>query len=543
MLPLSPASLTFTSPFPPPTTSRVASLFHFNFFRRRPPSLPSAAEFDPILTIASTILHPEVRAAAEALGQFQRGTEQLVLAITVGKLDFTTDHVQQIILQVAAAYAAAANIILRLLWEGQEHFELNQQQKLEDALVQSVNGFFTARHFLTDPPGEVNDHILGSIFSSIPPYKVSFLSPILEHCKSVVITLQAHPVRPLAHSRPLSSGSVQEHSDEEVHFLVSLLDAMLLGVKPITLLESQWPTEGRVTKANEKQKMADDEDRARRVELEVMLLRCDLLISITNKRIGHVKQRAVVKLKEEQKVNGSAKGDQVSRAASIHRRTKSRSKSQSICPEDLFVESVSDFDSLATSWEILSEQSLIQCLIFARFLVENNRSGVLSTVLNVNDWLIEADTPCSSTHASAPSPAHSGSSRSPSPPNTSDDTDSAMSFNEETETESEDEDPLLVTHRSPLRTLFSLHDRFEEQRLAVWLSLPTTQRGKTTTWMRGEDGRVGEAWDTFGVRLIMEFDGATLISHGLAADKLDKWTELAATKNAKKMRKKGAKAV
>lgn len=95
-------------------------------------------------------------------------------------------------------------------------------------------------------------------------------------------------------------------------------------------------------------------------------------------------------------------------------------------------------------------------------------------------------------------------------------------------------------YRCPLRTLFALHDRYEEQRLAIWLTLPTSKRGKMTAFMRGgKDGEIGRAWDGLGMNVMSVVCGSSLISYGLAPDKLSKWTDLIAVRQAKRSRKKG----
>jgi hypothetical protein len=55
--------------------------------------------------------------------------------------------------------------------------------------------------------------------------------------------------------------------------------------------------------------------------------------------------------------------------------------------------------------------------------------------------------------------------------------------------------------------LFRLYDRFEEQRLAVWLARPADKREKMSVYMRGSGGRAGDAWDALGLVLLMQYDG------------------------------------
>jgi hypothetical protein len=103
--------------------------------------------------------------------------------------------------------------------------------------------------------------------------------------------------------------------------------------------------------------------------------------------------------------------------------------------------------------------------------------------------------------------------------------DSESEYNSDSESEEEQESS--QTGPTPLRAIFRLHDRYEELRLAVWLTLPTDTRGKMSAYMRGAptttqmmkvkgpdmgdaafkekiNGRIGEAWDRLGLALLKE---------------------------------------
>ncbi|ODN77229.1 hypothetical protein L202_05747, partial [Cryptococcus amylolentus CBS 6039] len=202
-------------------------------------------------------------------------------------------------------------------------------------------------------------------------------------------------------------------------------------------------------------------------------------------------------------------------------------------------------EEAAVAWEGIAEKGLLDALDLALALAEEGRVNVLANDVQAIDWFGEDIEPTPENVPLPPSPTTSSHSQNPAtkaeidPPS-----DASSSSDSESEFEDDDDenDPSdNSSHKCPLRALFALHDRYEEQRLAVWLTLEAGRRGKMTAWMRGEGGRVGEKWDAFGVRVIREFDGETLISLGLAPDKLDKWTDLAADQNTKKGRKKARK--
>jgi hypothetical protein len=261
----------------------------------------------------------------------------------------------------------------------------------------------------------------------------------------------------------------------------------------------------------ERQAVLDaDASRASRVAFEADILRADLGLSMATAHIKSVKRRAGVS-DETQGEGLDENGVEVCK------------KEKEVMKEG------------AIRWEGLAEDALIECMRTARRLVEEGKSGVLSVEVKREDWVDDEAQP-----AERPSPCsvfvedfgstgrgHSGKKTLNQAGEGKDDQDGETKGEEgheskenesevnsdsdsdlgESEFESSDEDEDSLSHPSPLRTLFRLYDRFEEQRLAVWLALPAERREKMSVYMRGSGGRAGDAWDALGLVLLMQYDG------------------------------------
>ena len=219
-------------------------------------------------------------------------------------------------------------------------------------------------------------------------------------------------------------------------------------------------------KSKTKAQKEQDKRRPMRIGMEASMLRCDIAMSMANRDIKAIKARAKLAVSSDEE-------------------------------ED--VDSLAVDDEEAIKWERIAEEALIQVMELSKDLVENKRGGVLSDAVTRTDWLGDEET----LYIPA-SPANSAK--------LAENKDCAES-DEETEDESDDEDDdnardsdEVDTHPCPLRSVFRLHDRYEEQRLAVWLSLPAATRPGMGTYMRGDDGAVGEAWDGLGLWLQRSYD-------------------------------------
>lgn len=236
-----------------------------------------------------------------------------------------------------------------------------------------------------------------------------------------------------------------------------------------------------------KTKAQKEEDcrRPLRIAMEARVLRCDVGLSMATRDIKAIKGRAQKAIQDKEEDESDTEEDEGQDENGKDGKSM-KSRNSSVEEED------------ALKWDEIGEEALVDCLQVAKALLEERRGGVLSDKVERQDWLgVEPH----ATHHTSGSPkagkkpsSHSGS-----------DTDLT-----DTETESEDDDT-VDTYPCPLRGLFRLHDRYEEQRLAVWLSLAQDRRRGMGTYMRGEEGKVGEAWDGLGLLLLLDYDGSVVV--------------------------------
>lgn len=341
---------------------------------------------EPLLTLASNILQPEQQPTIKALIGLQTYTTQLRDAVRVRQLDTGDKEVQGRLHKLVKSYAAAGNVIARILWEADGNEGKMSSHDLHVALKQSIGSFFAVRSLLeTSSAIRYDTHILGSIFSSVPPYHQSFLSPILEHCRRTITSLKANPSRPLAHSK-LSSAAPQLSrglTDSEVTCLLGYLQTINEGLSNIGKIDSlnSTPLMDRMAKAKEKHMKQENEHRLLRVRMEVMSLMCDLLLSMTNKRMSEVKARAARRLSREESEEAAEEKVESEASNRSKSRGKSRSKSIDSMPDTntnncvslcaaTSTFSSSDTPSSFIEWEVLAEKSLIDCLILPPILLK-----------------------------------------------------------------------------------------------------------------------------------------------------------------------------
>lgn len=252
-----------------------------------------------------------------------------------------------------------------------------------------------------------------------------------------------------------------------------------------------------------------DASRASRVAFEADILRADLSLSMATAHIRSVKRRA-----------GVSDGTQIEGLDE---------NGVEVCKKEKEV-----MKEGAIRWEGLAEDALIECMRTARRLVEEGKSGVLSDEVKREDWVDDGAQP-----AERPSPCsvfvedfestgrgdsgkkilnkvgegkndQNGETEGEEGARSDGDESEVHSDSESSESDfasSDEEDEDTLSHPCPLRTLFRLYDRFEEQRLAVWLALPAEKREKMSVYMRGSGGRAGDAWDALGLVLLMQYDG------------------------------------
>lgn len=260
------------------------------------------------------------------------------------------------------------------------------------------------------------------------------------------------------------------------------------------------PLSARQQTATLKSQAASRRVKALRTAMEADVLRCELALSMANVMMSSVKRRA------------SARGSVAEATGTVSPAIKPQDAGMDLDDEDLELvrastigedtrvvtreEPVHDETSLV-EWETVAEQALLDCLVSATACVREGHPEALIAHITLSDWIRPANHGSEETAAGNRGPV-------PSLPRDSEAEDDDASS--ETDTDSSDGSEDDRSHSCPLRTLFRLYDRFEEQRLAVWLTLPTSTRGKMGWYLRGTDGSVGSAWDALGQRLLTTMD-------------------------------------
>ncbi|WWC66742.1 uncharacterized protein I206_100647 [Kwoniella pini CBS 10737] len=494
----------------------------------------------------------EIVKALEGLKEFATHFKKFS---TNQRYDHDYGKIEYAIERLCRAYLAGAYLISRGLWDndpfrGQPELERDRRD-LQTALEQCIRGFFIL-HLLDTALSkeELDKHILGSIF---PPTetKYHYLSPLLSQTRQLITSLQTQPARSIAPSKLKSSAQFQmvpclseSVSDEKALYMIRLLNIFSKGL--VSARDLAQPSI-----AKDKNMGEEDARRPRRIKMEVEVMKCDLLLSMTTQRIDEVKRRAFVRLEPEHEDTSlpDSREDSPNRSA-VNKEDKEELKPRLSGEGELPLGYASQSshttcgnhvdDVNQTRWENLAEESLVECLEYAKKILDQGRCEVLSDHVEAADWLGEIGVCRSNNDRTLCS-----TSKSPAYDHGSDDL-SGTDFEDEDEDPFEDDseseqDHDRVSHACPLRTIFRLHDRYEEQRLAIWLQLPAAKRGKMGWFIRGEDGRVGLSWDAFGLAAMMAYDSETLIDFGLGPDKLDVWLELASLKNAKKIKKRRKK--
>lgn len=381
-------------------------------------------------------------------------------------------------------YLNAFGFVTRLVWDPQA--DLTRADDLAASLETLLTGTLTTYRYLTS----VQDHkqgveirdiidqcrlaLLASTFTPSTHCPHNQLIPLFEHSRYLVLSLQVAS-RPLAHSKALPRTSLLHHvevSDKDALHVMHLLEVFARESDQIEKLKGLGVSK---TKGQKE----EDCRRPLRIGVEAWVLRCDLGLSMATRDINAVKKRALASLARQSE---DAKMDKESEE-----------------DEDVkYSESDTEEDGQGHKWELIGEQALIDCLGVARALMEVRRGGVLSDKVERHDWLAQ-EIPAQEI------PASNRLSGSPLPPKRVDRDPDSDNDTSESDEESED-DETVDAYPCPLRTLFRLHDRYEEQRLAIWLSLPQDKRSGMGTYMRGEEGKVGEAWDALGLLLLLDYD-------------------------------------
>ncbi|WVR03658.1 hypothetical protein IAU60_000653 [Kwoniella sp. DSM 27419] len=517
----------------------ISSLF------RSKTALPSLDQVDRLLAAPCTASgFDHARDVARAMREF---TVHLRHGIVSRDLSLQDPAVAQLLrqLHVRTLLVADRFTSTHVMWLSEA--SPGNRLEVQAGVLQSLRQFFKIRSVLVDgghTTAEANANIL-QLITATEDGDQRHLAKHLDTARVMVVDLRTRPVRPASgdqHKLKLllrkAEVMIRWGAADFLHVL-EVLSNIVEGVKDITTLpiDPKRPSKS-------KKEQAEDARRPLRIVAEVELLRADLLLAITTNRINEVKRRALAMLQvtdEEPDPDSSIMSD----LGDTKREARADDQAREVKPGRTSKDGVAGRQEDArreVELEAMAETAIIQCLTSARELVENRQAEVLVAHIRLEDWL-----------PSEPSEVSDWSADRLKPDRTdTDDVETCKSdpegssYGSDTDTDPDsdadfDSEDGQASHPCPLRTLFRLHDRYEEQRLAVWLHLPADRRGKMGWYMRGRDGRVGTAWDELGVELLREFDPDTLVQYGMAEDKLDKWLDLARSRKGRKARRRGRK--
>ncbi|KAK8861740.1 hypothetical protein IAR55_002563 [Kwoniella newhampshirensis] len=433
---------------------------------------------------------------------------------------------------------------------------------------------------------ECDQHILGSIFrpdETIYPY----LACLFVYPRHALKVLRTHPSRPMASlphtSSPLSAETSPAHetvSDAGLSWIFDVLNTYLDGLKTLNMLnKSESKEEGEYRHPwyegdPMELKWCDATGRPLRLGIEVRLLLCDLALSMTTQNMGQVKARALMKFGgevgeaesdgegdvsdvEEENLRGL--NDEEVEVKSEDRLDENESTSKKGCNGESLRGPSRQHDSAGdevdppkgVKWEDTLEDIFVQCLETFTSIVTTEQRPILEEDVEALHWVGKhgiAKKPQVDVHDDSSSsllveiePLNDDDSQRERVERVHDFDDSSS----ESDFESDDTSVSEYGYKTlngpeprwiPLQYIFRLHDRYEEQRLAIWLSLPSSSRGKMAKFMRGENERVGNAWDALGLELLDTLEEDRLRLYGLGRDKLDKWLELASSEDRKRQK-------
>lgn len=379
--------------------------------------------------------------------------------------------------------------------------------------------------------GETEDKIKRSMCQAIfndSTHQYPYLMPIFQGSRELTTQLEQHHLPRPGHesgvSKSLAISSSVDALGTQARHQLALLDALIVLITTSTY--NSLPGNGCVgkqTKIAIKAQKLRDEDRPLRIIMEASIARCELATALASADISNVKLRSRDESREtgivyladsddEDTGVGSQAEDEIEVKPTVEGEIASKA------------EIVSDLGDSETNpctgstnqveWEEEAERTLESCLAHTCTMLKMLRPKVLTEPAQRHEWLGQGVSSSEIT-----SPAGLGFPESDS----------------ETDSESETEEDEYTIHDgtarpAPLRAIFRLQDRYEELRLAVWLSLPPDSRGKMSAYMRGiptagqiakmkgdgvdettiverAGGMIGKAWDELGLLLLKDFDG------------------------------------
>jgi hypothetical protein len=503
---------------------RPFSLLSLPFFRRKPPT-PSK---DPLITLRSASAFNDSGETVD----YDTAVKALV-ALRTYIVDLKTDKAKSAdnstqAEQLLEVYLRGFYVAAQAASMGRWNTEMAEASK--DCLI----GYLETHRQATEETRDVwRPHILAAIFSPSPDDS-HLLTPVFDLPRQLTDEILHHHMQRPGVKKALrdSAGAasttdpVKEHGPEAESLLdiLSVFSRVVAGLDTLPLsIELDKP----IKTSKAKLKAIDDEAKRRplRVGLETRITQCELATALASVDVVNIKIRARGKSRsptpELLSDEGSSEdsGDEVDVKPDFRSQV---SKSVEVVRPDCYGK---DDDRKhddgengdGVVWDERAEDILYDLLEYSRQLMDDRHSPVLTDIPQRADWL---GTSPSYNVPRTPTPKTPGSA-------------SEHSNESESESDSDPESDLDPSSSqagsTPLRAIFRLQDRYEELRLAVWLSLPPDSRGKMSAYMRGAptptqmlrvkgpnmgaakfkemmNGRIGEAWDRLGMALLKKFD-------------------------------------
>ena len=370
-------------------------------------------------------------------------------------------------------------------------------------------------------------HILAAMF---PPSTDDshLLTPVFERPRQLTDEILHHHVQRSGGKKALresagksfSTDPVKEHGPEAESLLdvLSVFSRLVADLETLPLAnQTDMP---KTSKA--KLKAMDDQAKGRpfRIGLEARITQCELATAVASVDVVNIKIRARGRSRSPTPELLSDAESFVDSDDEVDVKPDLRSQARKFpavtrTDDDSKTDNGENGDEVL--WDEKAETILYDLLEYSRRLIVDHHSSVLTDTPSRADWL--------------GSPPASHVLRTPtikSPGSASEEDEESESVSE-SETDSDLDPSSSQAGPTPLRAIFRLQDRYEELRLAVWLSLPPDSRGKMSAYMRGAptptqmlrvkgpnmgaakfkemmNGRIGEAWDRLGMALLKKLD-------------------------------------
>jgi len=498
---------------------RPFSLLSLPFFRRKPASPYN----DPLTLLRSASAFIDSAETAD----YDTAVKALV-ALRTYIVDLKTDaaklteiptKVERLLEAYLRGFYVAAQAVSAGRWN----------REMAEASQDCLTGYAEAHRHATEETREIcRPHILAAIFPPSPD-DWHLLTPIFDISRRLTDEILHHHMQRPGVKKALrdpageafTTDPVKEHGleAESLFDILNIFSRLIAGVESLPLSHQlDMPT--KTSKA--KLKAIDDEAKRRplRIGLEARITQCELATALASVDVVNIKIRARGKSRSPTPELLSDEGSSVDSDDEVDIKPDVRSQASKSLKELRADDDSKDDEGEngdGVVWEEKAEGILYDLLEYSRQLIDDRHSSVLTDTPQRADWL---GTSLSSNDPRTPTPKTPGS---------------ASAEDEDTESESEsdsdsDLDPSSSQAGStPLRAIFRLQDRYEELRLAVWLSLPPDSRGKMSAYMRGApnptqmlrvkgpnmgaakfkemmNGRIGEAWDRLGMALLKKFD-------------------------------------